>query len=628
MYATRAAAVPDAQLRLHVLLCLGADFDLAYIPHLCRYYGLAADSWNVVLHSNDAGEAGEHVTALARRAFESNLAKVSSKATLHTRVWLGEFNPYTKVDRLNDMVRELVPSGEWVMYVDADEFIESPHNGLKSLLVQCTTGLHKVMYGLMIDRFAPDKKPYPIYEDDDLFLKFPLKEEFTRTKLNASTEKPCLMLYEGEPLLANCHCYSGQTWQDYQRSGMPVLKVWHFKWIESTCEKLKYRVSSYKRQRLGWWNNSSRSLAAIYSDETRRDRNKPDPESSAKSHPYARLEERGFWKTGLSEAVLPEVWRPKWQLRPEDRVVTFGSCFARHLGPALRARRFTWWETEPPPQQLSPENAIRFGYNCFSCRTGSITTPTLLGQWIGWALGDEKPPEEYWLEGDRVIDPFRPSIEPGGFASLAEMLESRQQTLASMKSAILEADVFFFTLGMTESWVHDPSGWVYPACPGTAAGRFDPEHHRFVNLSFLQVQRALIDALERLGAVRPGLKVLLSVSPIPLTATATSAHVLAATSFSKSILRAVAGELAERPDVDYFPSYELVMAPTPLFGKQMFEANQRSVSTWAVDRVVDTFFAAHDVEPLAQSGPAPEQQDHPTASEDDCDDTWAEAFGE
>ncbi|MCP4397977.1 MAG: GSCFA domain-containing protein [bacterium] len=434
------------------------------------------------------------------------------------------------------------------------------------------------------------------------------------------------MQYDGEPLLVNCHDYSGQTWADYQRSDWSVLTVWHFKWIDSTREKLTYRVSSYKRQRIGWWYTSARSLKAIYGSETDRLRNAADLESPSTSNPYARLETRAFWKTGLTEEVLPDVWRPKWQLRPEDRVVTFGSCFAQYLGPALRARRFTWWETEPPPQKLSPENALRFGYNRFSCRTGAITTPTSLRQWIGWTLGDEEPPDEYWLDGDRVVDPFRPSIEPGGFVSRAEMLASRNQTLASMQRAILEADVFLFTLGMTESWVHDPGGWVYPACPGTAAGRFDPGRHRFVNLSFLQARRALVGTLERLWAVRPELKVLLSVSPVPLTATASGAHVLAATSYSKSILRAVSGELADRPGVDYFPSYELVMAPVPLFRKQMFEANRRSVSAWAVDRVMDTFFTAHGVQPLTQSRPESGQQAHPTASEADCDDAWAEAF--
>jgi len=621
MSATKELAKPARGTRLHLLVCLGADFDCAYIPHLCRYYTPAVDSWIVLLHSNDHGEKGEGVTATARRAFESGIAAVSSNAALTTRAWYGEFDPYTKVDRLNEMVRELVPSGEWVVHVDADEFVESPDD-LKTLVAQCTAGQQKVVYGCMVDRFAPGRKPQPIHDEDDLFIKFPECEEYTKTVIRAWTHKAFLMQYEDSSLLLNCHDYSGQSWPDYQRSGRPAPIVWHFKWVESTREKLKHRVYSFRRQGLGWWKDSATGLKEIYREET------PHPQSAegrAMSNPYASLEARAFWKTGVAEGLLPEIWRPKWRLRHEDRVVTFGSCFARHLGPALRARGFTWLETEPPPANLRPESARRFGYGHFSCRTEAITTPTALRQWVAWALGDEHAPDEQWRAGNRVIDPFRPSIEPQGFASRTEMMTSRQQAIDSLRRAILEADVFLFTLGMTESWVHSQGGWVYPACPGTIGGRFDPARHRFWNLSFVEAQRALVEALERLWAARPELKVLLTVSPVPLTATASGSHVLTANSCSKATLRAIAGELADRlPAVDYFPSYEIVTGPAP--GGQMFEPNRRSVSAWGVAQVMDAFFAAHSLEKPAGSSAGPVLPDHSIESEADCDDAWAEAF--
>ncbi len=627
MSANREIAASDSSTKLHLLVCLGADFDCAYIPHLCRYYTPAVDSWLVLLHSNELGASGERVLEDAGRTFASSLAAVSSNAELNTRAWRGEFESSTKVNRLNDMIRELVPSGEWVLCVDADEFVESPDH-LKSLLAECNAGRQKVMYGRLVDRFALDKKPYPLHDEDDLFRKFPHCEAYANRALGAWTRKPCLMKYEGAPLLLNCHDYSGQSWRDYRRSGRAVLKVWHFKWIESTREKLEYRVGSFKRQGLGWWRESAISLRDIYQEETPGLPTTPGLEMSnpdEMSHPYTRLEARAFWKTGVAEGALPEVWRPKWRLRREDRVVTFGSCFARHLGPALRARGFTWWETEAPPPQLSPENALRFGYRTFSCRTGTITTPTALRQWVGWALGDEEPPDEQWLDGDRVIDPFRPSIEPEGFVSRGEMVASRKQAIESLQRAILEADVFLFTLGMTESWVHDPGGWVYPACPGTIGGCFDPGRHHFRNLSFDEVQRALVETLERLWAARPELRVLLTVSPVPLTATASGEHALTATSYSKATLRAVAGEVAKRiAGVDYFPSYEIVTAPT--FGDQMFEANRRSVSVRGVARVMDAFFTAHGVDEPVGSGAGPVAPDHPVAGEGDCDDAWVEAF--
>jgi hypothetical protein len=54
-------------------------------------------------------------------------------------------------------------------------------------------------------------------------------------------------------------------------------------------------------------------------------------------------------------------------------------------------------------------------------------------------------------------------------------------------------------------------------------------------------------------------KILLTVSPVPLTKTFTNEDAVVANSYSKSVLRVCAQELKERhPEVDYFPSFEIV----------------------------------------------------------------------
>ena len=85
---------------------------------------------------------------------------------------------------------------------------------------------------------------------------------------------------------------------------------------------------------------------------------------------------------------------------------------------------------------------------------------------------------------------------------------------------------------------------------------------------------------------------LITVSPVPLTATASDQHVLVATMYSKSVLRAVAGQLyADHRDLDYFPSYEIIAAhPSRGF---FFEGNLRSVSPAGVETVMRSFFSEH-----------------------------------
>ena len=93
------------------------------------------------------------------------------------------------------------------------------------------------------------------------------------------------------------------------------------------------------------------------------------------THPYASLPARAFWRSGVagrSARGVEDVWRPKFEINPATPIATFGSCFAQHIGAALRARAFNWLQTEPPPRALSPENAKAHGYDLFTCRTGNI----------------------------------------------------------------------------------------------------------------------------------------------------------------------------------------------------------------------------------------------------------------
>ena len=315
------------------------------------------------------------------------------------------------------------------------------------------------------------------------------------------------------------------------------------------------------------------------------------PDSS--QNPYSTLPETAFWKTAVATKDPSEIhglWDPKFNIKPSHKVVTFGSCFAQHIGRALRARGFSWFISELAPKGLSDANQKIFNYDLFSSRTGNIYTSSLLGQWVDWALEEKPVPDEYWVANGRYFDPFRPVIEPNGFESLEEMRASRDYTIAAFGRAIIEAKYFVFTMGLTESWFNKSMGYEYPMCPGTAAGAFDAAEHQFKNQHFDFIRVSLMNAFAKMRAVNSKLQVILTVSPVPLTATNSNRHVLTATMESKSILRAVAGQVrAGNPWIDYFPSYEIISSP--VFGGRFFEPNLRSVSKAGVDFVMDNFFA-------------------------------------
>lgn len=311
------------------------------------------------------------------------------------------------------------------------------------------------------------------------------------------------------------------------------------------------------------------------------------------SNPYRNLEERAFWAPSVGRVgalEISDLWTPKFHLRRRHKIVTFGSCFAQHIGRALSEREFNWHITERGPVGLSEEQAENFNYGIFSARTGNIYTASLFNQWVRWALGKTKPPREIWQSAQgRFYDPFRPNIEPNGFASRAEAEESRALAVDAFHRSIVDADCIVFTLGLTESWHNSKPNYEYPMCPGTVAGKFDPKTHVFQNQSFQEIIEKLRVTLRLIKKANPKVKVLLTVSPVPLTATKSGRHVLVATTQSKSILRAVAGQLSEEiAFVDYFPSYEIISSAP--FQGQFYERNQREVTPEGVAHVMKTFF--------------------------------------
>ncbi|MFB6392419.1 GSCFA domain-containing protein [Polymorphospora lycopeni] len=287
---------------------------------------------------------------------------------------------------------------------------------------------------------------------------------------------------------------------------------------------------------------------------------------------------------------IGDLWTPKFVVDPDDPVLTAGSCFARHIGPALLEYGMNWREVELPPPGLTGDERRARQYGQFSFRTGNIYTAAMLRQWLAWALDDVAAPDEVWNEDGAFFDPYRPSVEPAGHASAEAVLAARRVTLAAIRVAVAEAGCLIFTLGLTEAWRDRPTGTVFPVCPGTVRGTFDADRHEFRNFTVADVHADLSAAVALARAVNPRLTVLLTVSPVPLTATATGEHALVATTYSKSVLRAAAGQLAREHDhVDYFPSYEIITG-FPFRGV-FFEPNLRSVTPSGVDFVMRHFFA-------------------------------------
>jgi hypothetical protein len=337
--------------------------------------------------------------------------------------------------------------------------------------------------------------------------------------------------------------------------------------------------------------------------------------------PYSGLPATAFWKTGVSEqhpSTVTGLYKKRFAL-PEDGIATAGSCFAQHIARRLRDNGYGVIDAEPPPAGLSPENAQKFGYVTYSGRYGNVYTTRQLVQLAREALGQFRPAEPIWEKKGRFFDAMRPSVEPDGLPSAELVAAHRDAHIRKVRQILLTARLFVFTFGLTEAWVHKESGTVYPTAPGTIAGDFDPDRFEFKNFTAQEVLADFLMFRNMIKRINPDVRFLLTVSPVPLTATATDLHVLLATTYSKSVLRAVAGELYDRfEDVDYFPSYEIIASP---FGRGFFyEPNLRAVSPAGVDAVMRVFFSEHA---RAVAKPANRA---PTREEVQCEEALLEAF--
>lgn len=317
-------------------------------------------------------------------------------------------------------------------------------------------------------------------------------------------------------------------------------------------------------------------------------------------NPYEKLEARAFWKTAVAEADpynLEAVYRRKWRIRPQDRIACAGSCFAQHIGRRLRAAGYNVMDVEPPPRHLNEDDYGRFGFGLYSARYGNIYTARQLLQLAQEAAGLWDPGDIVWEREGRYFDALRPNVEPDGLDSVEEVLSHRKRHLRQVRALFAEADLVIFTLGLTETWERTSDGAVFPTAPGAIAGDFDASIYAFRNFAYPEIRKDLAEFVSVVKSVRPTGKpprLLLTVSPVPLVATASGDHVLAATTYSKSVLRSVAGDLSKaRSFVDYFPSFEIVTNQAAR--GSYFDPNLRTVTREGVEAVMRVFFGQHPV---------------------------------
>ena len=307
------------------------------------------------------------------------------------------------------------------------------------------------------------------------------------------------------------------------------------------------------------------------------------------ANPYSRWPSRGKDDQRLSPVAKP-FFRPSFRISPEDAVFTIGSCFARNIEAYLKVLGFVLPALEFRTDAFSTRRNLLYEHNQYSLL--NKYNPFAMLNEFRWAMGIgpvfDPDTHLFELRSGYWIDPQ--SHGHDGF-SLPQVV-ARRRAINAIFARVAQCGVVIITLGLVEAWFDKVAGlYLNWALPPKIISRH-PGRFELHVLDSATIRASLVDLIGLLrSACPPDLRIVLTVSPVPLDSTFRDMDVLTANMYSKSVLRAVAEEIWQRYSfVDYFPSYESVM----LTGNAVaFVDDLRHVTDAVVGQIVSTMIAGY-----------------------------------
>lgn len=271
-----------------------------------------------------------------------------------------------------------------------------------------------------------------------------------------------------------------------------------------------------------------------------------------------------------------------------DKIFTAGSCFARNIERRLREAGFT----TPMYDDLLHERLAEHGL------VGSFMNKynmAAIRQEIAWAFGESAVSPEAGIVSvgdgllhDLLLSPGNKRLDETTVWAVREDVQSRYRRLP-------ECRVIVLTMGLAEVWRDLDTGLALNHAPPASVLKAMPDRYVLDVLSYEEML-ADLNGIHALATKHghPDVKLVLTVSPVPLHVTFREQDVMVANSYSKSMQRAAAEAFSLAHDnVAYFPSYEIV---TLTDRRLSYESDNRHVQASVVDHIVDRFIGLYVIE--------------------------------
>jgi hypothetical protein len=274
------------------------------------------------------------------------------------------------------------------------------------------------------------------------------------------------------------------------------------------------------------------------------------------------------------------VGTPKLDISASDKFFCIGSCFARNIELELIYRNISVLSK----RIIAPKVEFRMR------PTGAVnkyTTASMLNE-FEWVL-KPPPPQDVLVETDGGWVDYQ--LHGATSVSLDRGIERRRYMTGDYFARLRQANVLIMTLGYVETWFDNASGFYLNWAPSRAEVRKNPGRFHLERTDVATNLKHLVKIREIMSSFRRGCRIVVTVSPVPMTASFLGGDIMVANMYSKSTLRVAAQLFADAyADVEYFPSYELVMLSRR---ESAFASDWIHVKDDCIRHNIDTFILSH-----------------------------------
>lgn len=238
---------------IHVVCTVGLK-QIALVPQFVAHYrALGVGRIWLTLHVGARLPATPAADAICTEA----MRLLEKLGTEPLPFLIGDFDAMLVRKRHDAIQGARIPSGDWVLWADTDEFQVYPR-ALAELLAEADAQNANAIGGELVDRVARDGALIRFDPALPVWRQFPLGSDVTRRVLQGFTHK--VAASKGNVLVGPGHH------EALPSSPVPVIwardlaAIHHFKWDDGVIARLALRTEDDWKRRCPWWVESQRFL--------------------------------------------------------------------------------------------------------------------------------------------------------------------------------------------------------------------------------------------------------------------------------------------------------------------------------------------------------------------------------